>query len=189
MRITKKWFTLIELLTAISIFMILVVMSYANYAYYQNIAKVKLSLKEISQSINTWKNMAINWKDDSTSLKNQSIWVYFESNTDEIKYYSFDYDLSWSLISLSWKTPFKTEKLQDKVKLNSIYSSGTQSDYKNVMIFFSAIYAKTEILKFSDTWFRQDLNIDNLNFKVSYKTYTNFPLSRELKYYKISVDL
>jgi len=51
---------LIELLLASTLFFILVIMTYANYAFYQNIARVKLSLKEISQSINTAKNMAVN---------------------------------------------------------------------------------------------------------------------------------
>lgn len=85
MKFNKKWFlALIELLIAITIFFILVVMSYANYAYYQNIARVKLSLKEISQSINTAKNMAISWYDDNS--KNQSIWVYFEKWSNQVQY-------------------------------------------------------------------------------------------------------
>jgi prepilin-type N-terminal cleavage/methylation domain-containing protein len=59
MKYNKSGFTLIEMLIAMSIFFIMVVMTYANYAYFQNIARVKLSLKEISQSINEARNMAI----------------------------------------------------------------------------------------------------------------------------------
>jgi hypothetical protein len=44
---------------SITIFFIIVMMSYANYAYYSNIMRVKLSLKEISQSINEARNLAI----------------------------------------------------------------------------------------------------------------------------------
>jgi prepilin-type N-terminal cleavage/methylation domain-containing protein len=58
MKYNKSGFTLIEMLIAMSIFFIMVVMTYANYAYFQNIARVKLSLKEISQSISEARNMA-----------------------------------------------------------------------------------------------------------------------------------
>jgi hypothetical protein len=46
-------------------------MTYVNYAFYQNIAKVKLGLKEVSQSINEARNMAINGFDKNQI--NQSI--------------------------------------------------------------------------------------------------------------------
>jgi len=59
MKYNKSGFTLIEMLIAMCIFFIMVVMTYANYAYFQNIARVKLSLKEISQSINEARNMAV----------------------------------------------------------------------------------------------------------------------------------
>lgn len=178
MKFNKKWFTLIELLIAITIFFILVVMSYANYAYYQNIARVKLSLKEISQSINTAKNMAISWYDDNS--KNQSIWVYFEKWSNQVKYYAFDYTLTWSDINISNdKTPIKVHNLQSNVNISQI-----TPNKDNIMIFYSAIEAKPEIITFLDNWVRQNLSDSEIKFDVSFKNSTNFPLKRELKYIK-----
>lgn len=52
-------FTLIELLIVITISMILMTMTFANYNYFQNVAKVKMSAKMISQSISSARNAAI----------------------------------------------------------------------------------------------------------------------------------
>jgi len=47
--ITKKAFTLIELMIAITIVVILTMATYAPYNYYQNKAKLKVTTREISQ--------------------------------------------------------------------------------------------------------------------------------------------
>jgi type II secretory pathway pseudopilin PulG len=60
MKKNLKAFTLIELLVAISIFFALVITTYIPYAFYQNKAKVNITIKDISQSINEARNLAIN---------------------------------------------------------------------------------------------------------------------------------
>jgi prepilin-type N-terminal cleavage/methylation domain-containing protein len=57
---TKKAFTLIELMIAITIIVILTMASYAPYTYYQNKAKLKVTSREISQLLYEARNMAIN---------------------------------------------------------------------------------------------------------------------------------
>lgn len=173
MKYNKNWFTLIEMLIAISIFFIIVVMTYVNYAYFQNIARVKISLKEISQSINEARNMAISWFDKN--WVNQSLWVYFDlDNKNLIKLYSYNYN-SW--VVLSETNLVKERKLQDYVWIDYIW-------WKNkVMIYFSSIYAEPEIYYFDD-WSINTLNINELDFKISFKNALNFPLKRDLKYFK-----
>ena len=173
MRKNKNWFTLIELMISMTIFFIIVVMSYANYAYFQNIAKVKIALKEISQSINEARNLAISWYDKSSV--NQSIWVLFDlSDNNSIKFYSYNYN-SW--ITLDDNYVFKTKKIQDWVWINDI------SWKTKVMIYFSAILAKPEIYYFeSDV--KNDFTTDQLDFKISYKDAKSWPLTRTLKYIK-----
>ncbi|NCO31343.1 prepilin-type N-terminal cleavage/methylation domain-containing protein [bacterium] len=59
MYLEKKAFTLFELIVAISIVMILMMMTFAPYSYFQNKAKLKLSAREISQSFYEARNMAV----------------------------------------------------------------------------------------------------------------------------------
>jgi len=173
MKYNKNGFTLIEMLIAMCIFFIMVVMTYANYAYFQNIARVKLSLKEISQSINEARNMAVSWLDKN--WVNQSVWVYFDlENKNLIRLYSYNYN-SW--VTLSQDNLIKERKLQDYVWIDYVW-------WKNkVMIYFSSIYAKPEIYYFDDGNARI-LNTDELDFKVSFKNALSYPLKRELKYLK-----
>lgn len=84
-------FTLIELMVAITIFVLLWSMVFWPYAYYLNKSKVKHTQKEVTQLIYEAKNMALNgivWED-----KNISVWVFFDTNqADRIDVISFDYD-------------------------------------------------------------------------------------------------
>lgn len=173
MKYNKSGFTLIEMLIAMSIFFIMVVMTYANYAYFQNIARVKLSLKEISQSINEARNMAISWLDKN--WVNQSVWVYFDlENKNLIRLYSYNYN-SW--VTLSQDNLIKERKLQDYVWIDYVW-------WKNkVMIYFSSIYAKPEIYYFDDGNARI-LDTNELDFKVSFKNALGYPLKRDLRYFK-----
>lgn len=172
MKYTKQWFTLIEFLIAMTIFFIIVIMTYVNYAYFSNIAKVKISLKEISQSINEARNMAISWFDKN--WVNQSMWVYFDLNQNNtIQLYSFDYN---SGILLDSSHLLKERKIQSNIWIDFI-------GWKDkVMIYFSSIYAKPEIYYNDD--FINDSSDTELEFSISFKWATNFPLKRELKYFK-----
>jgi len=172
MKFNKNWFTLIELIIAMTIFFIIVTMTYANYAYYQNIARVKLSLKEISQSINQTKNMALNWYDKAWI--NQSIWVFFQTGSNIIKFYRFNHG-SW-IIKPDDTYLIKEEKLQEHVIINDI------SWKDNMMIYFSAIIWTGSMYYFDSTW-KHSYTGTWLDIGVSFKNATNFPLKRTLQYY------
>lgn len=174
MILNSKWFTLIELLIASTLFFMLVIMTYANYAFYWNIAKVKLSLKEISQSIADARNMAINWF--YKNWVNQSVWIYFDTNNNNtIKYYTFNYN-SWIL--LNEENLFKQKKLQEKVWINNI------SWKDNVLIYFSSIYWVPSLFYFDIAGNLRNFDVEELDFSVSFNWNSNFPLKRELKYIK-----
>lgn len=174
MKWNSKWFTLIELLIAMTLFLILVVTTYVNYAFYQNIARVKLSLKEISQSINVAKNMAINWFDKN--WVNQSVWVFFDiNNKNVIKYYTFNYN---SEIILDENNFHSEKKLQEKVWIEYI------SWKNNVLIYFSSIYWIPNLYFIDDSWGLQSLDLDEIDITIAFKENSNFPLKRELKYIK-----
>jgi type II secretory pathway pseudopilin PulG len=93
----QNWFTLIELLIAITILLIMSMMTFAPYSFYMNKWKVKYTNKEISQAIYEAKNMAVNWS--ATQSWNISVWLYFENNWIEKFSYnllSFEHDI-WEL--------------------------------------------------------------------------------------------
>lgn len=173
-KLNSNWFTLIELLISITIFLILTLMTYVNYAFYQNIAKVKLGLKEVSQSINEARNMAINGFDKNQI--NQSIWVFFDLNNKNIvKYYWFNFN---STINLSEENILKERKLQEKVWIE--YLSGKN----NIMIYFSSIYWVPSIYYFDESWNMKNFDEDILDITLSFNSNNNFPFKRELKYFK-----
>lgn len=105
-----QWFTLIELLIVMTIAFVLMTLTFANYNYFQNVAKVKLGAKEISQSISEARNMAIAWW--QKDWVNQKIGVYFASWSSVIEYHNFWFN-SWSI--KSWISQFKEKKLPDGV--------------------------------------------------------------------------
>lgn len=79
---------------AIAIIAIIFVPWFINYAYIQNKSNLKLTSKDISQSLYNARNMAINWFDSSSW--NLSIWVYFdnrENNKNKLLFYSYPFDL------------------------------------------------------------------------------------------------
>lgn len=181
-KLNKKWFTLIEFLIAMTIFFILVVMSFANYLYYQNISKVKISLKEVSQSINNTRNLALSWLD--LWWKNQSVAILLKKDETKTKIYSFNYDKSFSDIDLNSLTPNKENELQKWVSIKSLKSWTYNLD--EILIYYSSIKAKPDFLKLRNDWVWEVLDTKDLTLELSYKNSWNFPLLRELNYKKLT---
>lgn len=174
MKLNKNWFTLIELLISITIFLILTMMTYVNYAHYQNIAKVKLWLKEVSQSINEARNMAINGFDRNNI--NQSVWIFFDLNDKNVvKYYGFNFN-SW--VVLSQENLLKERKLQEFVWVEYL------SWKNNIMIYFSSIYWVPTIYYFDESLNIQSYTWDTIDMSIAFKSRNNYPLKRDLKYFK-----
>lgn len=179
MKKTTSWFTLIELMISMTIFFILTLMSYANYAFYQNIAKVKLSLKEISQSLSRARNMASSWYQKNNI--NQKIWVLFEKEKNIVKYYNFAYN-SWVL--LDDVNLLKQEYLQQNINIANI-SLSWSTDVNKLLVVFSSIYWTWWFYKVDTTWITE-IPENEINFTLSFKNANSFPLKRELKYNKIT---
>lgn len=174
MKKNNFWFTLIELMISITIFMILTMFTYANYAFYQNIARVKLSLKEISQSISTSRNMATWWYEKEWI--NQNIWILFEKNSNILKYYNFNYN-SWVVIDEV--NLIKEEKLWENVILQDIKVWDINPD--KVLVLFSSIHWTWWFYNITTSW-NSSISEDKLILQVSFKNANSFPLKRELKY-------
>lgn len=167
MKKNQKWFTLIELLIVITISFILMTLTFANYNYYQNVAKVKLGAKEVSQSISESRNAAIAWwqKDGI----NQKVGVYFEQWKSDILYYNFAFN-SGAVIAPIYL--MKQEKLPDGV---SITSSGT-------FIVFSSVFGTGWI--YDTSW--KLLSEKDAVIELTYKNATSSNLKRQVKYNSVT---
>lgn len=136
MKRKKQAFTLIELIVVITIFFIMVGLTYEPYTYYTKKQKVRNTGKEIARSIYEARNMAINW---FASDSNVSIGVAFDSQEeyrDVIRFFSYPHSFSGSQIQPVISDDIqliKTYKLQPGIQIDSV------ADQKNALFFFWAI--------------------------------------------------
>lgn len=152
-------------------------LAYINFATQQNIVSVKLSLKQISQSIHQAKNMATNGYDKDNT--NQSIGIYFDLGTpDTLTFYQFNHG---SGVTLDSENIYKQEKFAPWVSLYSL--AIWDVPLPNVMIHFSAIDGKPIWYTFwtTQTWLD---DFEKLDFEITYWDIKNFPFLRKLSYYK-----
>lgn len=162
-------FTLIELLIVITISMILMTMTFANYNYFQNVAKVKMSAKMISQSISSARNAAIagyqaNWV-------NQKIGVYFHEGEQKITYYNFAYN-SW--VVLAPQNIMKEEKLPDGVAVSSSWA----------LIVFSSLFGTGGVYNpLNGEMLSQS---EKIKIEVTFKQATSSNLKRTIYYSPIT---
>ena len=100
----RSWFSLIELIIVMTIFIIISLISFAPYAFYMNKAKIQHTDKELSQIIYEAKNMAVNWS--TTSSWNTSIWISINSttwNNSSYELWSYKHDvLESDILSFNW---------------------------------------------------------------------------------------
>lgn len=180
-KILKKWFTLIELLIAITIFFIITFTTYAPYNYYTKKAKLNNATKEISQSLYSARNMAINWL---TWLGfNNSVWVYFNNESsvkNKISFFSYPYNLASSLIipetNLDIKL-IKTITLPKWIQFDSI------NGQDNVLFFFNSISWTGSYYYYYYDPVKNDFSWDEIVVKISYKWSLWASLTKEIIYY------
>jgi len=178
-----SWFTLIELIVAMSIFFIMVVSTYVPYNYYSQKAKLNVVVKEISQSLYNAKNIAVNWS--SNNIWNTSIWIFFDTtswNNSQIQYFAYPYSFSGSQIIPKeiWNIKIlKTIKFSGPIEINTIWWK------ENGLFFFSSItwsgwyyYYDNNPINNS----KHNFNLDNIVINVSYKWTTAIWLSKEIIY-------
>lgn len=178
MKKNKLWFTLIELIVAISIVIILSTITFLPYNHYQNKAKLRLASREISQSFYDAKSMALSWI--KSSSWNISIGLYLEKNTGEISYFSYPHNVEEAFINReeSWDTiKIKTNILQEGIKINNLWWKD------NLLFFFDSITWKSKIYTFTSVW-KENLTYDEIYIWFSYKNSTSPALSKEIIYHK-----
>lgn len=178
-----NWFTLIELIIAMSIFFIIVVSTYAPYNYYSQKARLNIVTKEISQSLYNARNIAINWSSDNSW--NTSIWIYLDTtpwNNTKIEYFSYPYSFSWSqIIPIEWWNikKIKTIKFSGPVEINTVWWKD------NLLFFFSSISWSWWYYYYNNNPIpntRHVLNLENIIINVSYKWTSALWLTKEIIY-------
>nr|MDD3720023.1 type II secretion system protein [Candidatus Gracilibacteria bacterium] len=177
-QIIKKGFTLIELIVAITIFMIVTGAAYLNFAYYQNKMNLRLTSKDISQALYNARNMAINGLDSSSG--NVSVGVYFDTSTsDKISFFSYPYDLdipSVDLISLPEKKLLKEINFSKGVQLNDVSSK------KKFLFLFQAITGSGSYYYWDATPGKKVFTGDEIDVNISLKGTSSAALSKDIKY-------
>lgn len=174
------WFTLIELMFALTIFFIFVWAAYMNFSYYQNKMNLKLSTKDVSQALYNARNMAINWLDSSSW--NVSVWVYFDNSLTEknkVTFFAYPYDLDFSsidLISTSTKKIIKEVELNKGIEINNVW-------WKWKFLFlYEAISGSWNYYYWDDTPWKKTFSWSDVNIKISFKWTDSPSLSKSLKY-------
>lgn len=178
LRNTKSAYTLIELMVVIAIIAIMTIMTYVPYSFYSNKEKVRITAKEVSQSLWEARNMAINGLSNLNS--NVQIGLYFDKNFwNKVRYLSYPYDFSGTYITNEDISKnirlIKDKTLPDSVNITSI------NDKENMLLIFHSIswsldtkyYDGTSFKTYSSWWI-------NVNFW--FKWVVSWPLSKIVKY-------
>lgn len=177
----KSWFTLIELIIAITIFIIISVIAFAPYWYYMNKAKVKHTNKELSQVIYEAKNMAIHGS--TTSTWNISIGIYFDISSPNNNYYSllaFEHDIVQSDINFSNGELIQKTLLQPWIQLDKFHWNDEEG-----IIFFRSITWSWMVFKWSSYELVPKTLWDNMvSIEYSYKWSTDESLQNTLYYFQ-----
>lgn len=176
----SSWFTLVELLISITIFILISVMAFAPYGFYMNKAKVKYTSKELSQIIYEAKNMATN---GSAYLSwNVSVWVFIDNTSINKNSYSllwFDHDVVESNIIPINGRLIQKYNLQPWIQIENF-------DWENKwIIFFRSITGSWLVVKgdsFNPVGTSEADNI--INIEYSYKWSTNSSLRNSLEYFQ-----
>lgn len=185
-RIKNKAFTLVELLVTISIIVLITSAWFLNYSYGQNKSNLKLSSKDIAQSLYNARNMAINWLDSSSW--NVSVWVFFDNSeweNSKFLLYSYPYNLdiaNTDLLSTNEKKLIKEIALYKWIQINNIENKN------KFMFFYDAItwswkyfyWDSQNSPKQSFSWDKVDINIsfwwtdsESLSKKLTYIIWTH----------------
>jgi hypothetical protein len=154
------------------------IMTYVPYSFYSNKEKVRITAKEVSQSLWEARNMAINGLSNLNS--NVQIGLYFDKNFwNKVRYLSYPYDFSGTYITNEDISKnirlIKDKTLPDSVNITSI------NDKENMLLIFHSIswsldtkyYDGTSFKTYSSWWI-------NVNFW--FKWVVSWPLSKIVKY-------
>ncbi|MDP2090088.1 MAG: prepilin-type N-terminal cleavage/methylation domain-containing protein [Candidatus Gracilibacteria bacterium] len=178
--ISKKGFTLIELMISITIIGILSVITYSPYSYYQNKASLKVTAREVSQLLYESRNMAINGAIANNG--NVAIGVYFDTSeiaNTQIKVFSFPHNIDKLNITNTQGGDIrliKTLKLQKGILIDKI------EDKQNILFFFDSITGKLSYYNWHMLT-RQNFEDDIVSINFSFKGSSSPNLNKTINYY------
>lgn len=176
---TTAWFTILEMLIAITIFTLITIYTFSTYIHYNKKAILHDWIKEVSQSLYEARNYAINWLNDNS--KNKSVWLFFDASINQLKYYSYDYTLSWSEIKIDdtipWISLFKTKTLNSDFYIEDILGEN------NTMFLFNSISWDWEYFYYDQFNNRVPFSSNKIDVNVSYKHATSSLLNRTISYF------
>lgn len=163
-----SWFTLIELLVVVSIIAIVLLATYMPYAHHQRKTFVKQAAKELSQTLNESRNLAIHGLD--TGSGNVYIGVHLVPWSQKLDYYTAN---SWLSLSSLPSYTYKTKRLPKWVEIFSINGDTTTQR----LISFAPVTGSWQVNGISD---------EVISIILSYKGSEDPVLQKELKYYRKS---
>lgn len=167
--LAKKAFTFIELLVSITIFFILVSITYIPYNFYMNKAKVRNTIKEISQNLYEARNMAINWISNWISnWWNKSIWLYIdlEKSSNTLNFYLYPYFFTWAQITNTISSDIELLKTYTLIEGMQIKSIAWQNNW---LFLFEAITWNWKYFYWDSLWNKQNITNNEIQIDFSFK--------------------
>ncbi|NUJ98033.1 type II secretion system protein [Candidatus Gracilibacteria bacterium] len=175
-----KAFSLLELIVVITLIGIMLLVTYAPYSYYQTKAKVRMTIKDVAQSIYEARNMAINgYNEGSGSI---SVGLFFDVDTtpNTITFFSFPYSYTGTQIIPQDNGIIKIIKKEE-------FPSGVQvkdiGGYKKGLLFFQAISGDGSYFYWENTPEKKEFEEDYIAIKIAYGDSSSNNLSGIVKYY------
>lgn len=178
----KQWFTIIEMMIAITIVAIISMATYAPYGYYKKKAKLRNTASLITQVLYDSRNMAINWV--VWINWNVSIWVLFDnSNKNEITIFSYPHNIDTINIWYSENTDIKIINkiyLPEWIQIDSI-------EWKDNLLFvFDSIHWSVKFLNKSVMWSITEVSwssYDKIDIIFSYRWSSSINLQKTIFYF------
>lgn len=137
----KSAFTLIELMTVITIMAIIMFATYIPYEHHQKKTLLRQAAREISQSLSEARNLAIHGLD--TGSGNLTIALHVVPWENKIDYYAYPYLENPSLATLNVDYKFKTKDLPRNILIESVDSKTDPFLFSFFAISGSGSFSKT----------------------------------------------
>jgi len=174
----KKAFSLIELIIVINILLLVLWGTYLPYAYMQKKAKLRLGVKQISQTLYEVRNMAINGYSFSGSNRSIGLFLDAQNNPSLLQVFSYPFDS----VVLFPEERGDIKKIKDFILPEGIVIENIDSQ-ENALFFFEAISWSGTYSYFDSSHGINSFSDEIIPIEISYKNATNVNMRKELKYY------
>lgn len=176
----NAWFTLIELMVVMSMFAIMVAVTYIPYSYYEVKQRVKIWGKQVSQILYEARNMAINGQSDNN--KNVSVGVVFDIENEKNKVILLTYPYTFTgseigALETSEIKKIRTLDLPKWVQLEDVWGK------KKALFFFQSISGQGKFWWWDTTGVKSEFPAGDIEVKLSFKWSTETNLQKIIHYY------